>query len=94
MSISTIEKEEKLSAVAWVNNRWAFFVVLTIFVINVIAALGILLRNENLSILLIICFVVAIILLSYPYLHYRQQGGYIKRIPPRFYTEKPFFSKK
>lgn len=34
-------------------------------------------------------FILAI-LVSYPYLHYRLQGGQFQRIPPRYHHTKPF----
>lgn len=88
--------EKNLSAVAWVDNRWFFAVCLFIVLINLTAALagGFLGLSSNAGQWVLLgLIIVASGLLTYPYLHYRQSGGFVKRIPPRFDSEKAFFSK-
>ena len=88
--------EKKLSAVAWVDNRWFFAVCVFIVLMNVTAALtsGLLgLSSDAGQWVLLALIIVASGLLTYPYLHYRQSGGFIKRIPPRFDSGKAFFGR-
>ena len=76
-----------LSSVAWVNKYWVFAVIVSMLIINVFSyKFGL---DGFWGILTMI--IVLALLLMYPYYHYRKSGGYVKRIPPRFATEKPVF---
>ena len=79
-----------LSSVAWVNKYWVLTVLAVVFVINV---LSFQLNLDGFWAILVLMFVL-VGLLSYPYYHYRRSGGFVKRIPPRFVTEKPVFVQK
>jgi hypothetical protein len=95
MSKTALIKEEKLSAVSWVDNRWAILVVLVFLSINATAFAGSSQPgNDFIAIILVSLHLLGIGLLSYPYMHYREEGGFVKRIPPRFHSQKPFYSKK
>lgn len=90
--------EEKLSAVAWVDNKWFALVCVLLFGMNVASALstdGVLAKSGSATgQWIVFAFLLATsVLVSYPYWHYRQSGGYVKRIPPRFNFDKPFFTR-
>jgi hypothetical protein len=94
MSKTALIKEEKLSAVSWVDNRWFILVILTFLSINAAAFAGSALPGKDfISFILVSLHLLGVGLLSYPYLHYREEGGFVKRIPPRFHSQKPFYSK-
>ena len=88
-------KYSELSSVSWVNRYWVIAVFLLAAGLNLMAAIkdGKGVADENLplfwpmfAIIIILCLVII-----YPYYHYRIEGGYVKRIPPRFVSEKPVF---
>lgn len=76
---------------AWVNSSWVVLVLATLAIINAVPAF---LDYNDGSVPLMVFLVIGSIILAYPYIHYRVNGGYIKRVPPRFDLEKEFFSKK
>lgn len=94
MSKTELIREQKLSAVSWVDNRWVVLVVLTFLSINATAFAGTSQPgNDVIAVVVVSLHLFGVGLLAYPYLHYREEGGFVKRIPPRFHTQKPFYSK-
>ena len=76
-----------IQSVAWVNNYWVAVVLGFLVTINLVSAFD---KSESPALLLLIS--AAVLLLIYPYIHYRVNGGRIQRIPPRFYENKPAFN--
>ena len=85
-------KYSTLSSVAWVNRYWVATALALLLTLNVLA--GVSIQKNTVNKYFWPMFVMIILLLgtlAYPYYHYRKHGGYVKRIPPRFVTEKPVF---
>lgn len=89
-----LEAEEKkysqLSSVSWVNSKWIAFALISLLVISLVPAL---VPYNDGSLPLMIWLIVGCVVLAYPYIHYRVNGGMVKRIPPRYIYDKPSFSK-
>lgn len=83
-------KYSELSSVAWVNSWWLIAVFLCVLAVSLVSGLD---RTDSVGLpLLALIFLVAL-LLSYPYIHYRVNGGLVQRIPPRFVHKREFMSK-
>jgi hypothetical protein len=82
---------KNLSSVSWVNSTWVIALMLTVAFIVAVAAL-----NPGLNVFwpIFIALWVLLFILMYPYYHYRQAGGFIMRIPPRFHFKKAVFRKE
>ena len=79
-----------LSSVAWVNSWWAGAVFLFMLALVLIPALS---TADAVGVPLLVLILASVLLFSYPYIHYRINGGAVQRIPPRFVTDKKFMSK-
>ena len=88
---SEVAKYSQLSSVAWVNSTWLILVVFSLVIINALPAF---LDYKDGSVPLMVFLVIGSMVLAYPYIHYRVNGGFIKRVPPRFDLETELFSRK
>jgi uncharacterized membrane protein YbhN (UPF0104 family) len=88
-----MQREQSLSAVAWVGNAWFLAVIVGLIAISLIAFFMTQNENEKIVYFLMALMISVILLLTYPYFHYRLEHGYVKRIPPRFHSEKAYFTK-
>lgn len=80
----------KLSAVAWVGLNWVLMLFILVTTINVVSVAW---SDDDAFWVIFPCLVAIVGVLSYPYYHYRKQGGYVKRMPPRSVQNKPAFEK-
>lgn len=78
----------QLSSVAWVSRGWVAALFVLVLAINLVSGLF---KGLGAFWYLFSGMVLVAGLLAYPYYHYRVSGGFVKRIPPRFVTEKPVF---
>jgi hypothetical protein len=91
--VHRMRRERSLSAVSWVGNTWFAAVVIGVILISVISFLMQQKEDEKVVYVLIAVLLFVTALLTLPYIHYRIEHGYIKRIPPRFHLEKAYFTK-
>lgn len=84
-------KYSQLSSVAWVNSTWVVLALGSILTVSLIPAL-LPYRDGSLPLMVALC--VTSLILMYPYIHYRVNGGAVMRIPPRYVFDKPVFDKK
>lgn len=80
-------------AVGYVEDwRWTASLIFTIVAILVMTSKPMEEKMDVVAIEYSVLFLVSMlaILVSYPYLHYRMQGGQFQRIPPRYHHEKKF----
>ena len=78
-----------LSSVAWVNSWWIGAVLVLLAALTIIPAIS---NSDGVSGPIIGIILVGILLFSYPYIHYRINGGEVQRIPPRYVKNKEFLS--
>lgn len=78
-----------LSSVAWVNSWWVGAVFLFVLALVLIPALS---TTDSVGIPLLVLILASTLLFSYPYIHYRINGGAVQRIPPRYIQSKEFMS--
>lgn len=80
-------------AVGYVEDwRWISSLTLSVIAILVMTSKPVEERMDPVAIEYSVLFLLFFlsVLVSYPYLHYRLQGGQFQRIPPRYHSDKPF----
>ena len=84
-------KYSELSSVAWVNSWWLVAVFLCVVAVSLVSGLN---RSDSVGPPLLGLIFISSMLMAYPYIHYRVNGGLVQRIAPRFVPDRPFMSEE